>query len=174
MTILSVPRIYIKGKTAYKKQLGTLKPMGNAIKIAKRLRERLGTELIHIVDLDALAGKKTNYDIYDHLTFIMYVQVEVKPDPKLIKPLLAVGARVVIEMPTKLDLAQFEDNKRLLVGKITPRSKSSLDEVYDVYLDGESEAKVKELIKNKKRVFVNKDQNKKNTKVFGRIGPPEL
>ena len=174
MTILTVPRIYLKGKTAYKKQLGTLKPMGNAIKIAKRLRERLGIELIHIVDLDALAGKKTNYDIYDHLTFIMYVQVEVKPEPKMIKPLLAVGARAVVDIPTKLDLSQFKEHKRLLVGKITPRSKSSLDEVYDVYLDGESEAKVRELIKKKKRVFVNKDQNKKNTKVFGRIGPPEL
>lgn len=174
MSILSVPKIYVKGKTAYKKQLGTLKPMGNAIKIAKRLRERLGIELIHIVDLDALDGKKTNYDIYDHLTFIMYVQVEVKPDPKLIKPLLDVGARVIIDMPTKLDLSQFKEKKRLLVGRITPRSKCSLDEVYDVYLDGESETKLKELLKQKRRVFVNKEQNLKNTKVFGRIGPPEL
>jgi len=174
MTILNVPRIYVKGKTAYKKQLGTLKPMGNAIKIAKRLRERLGTELIHIVDLDALEGKKTNFDIYDHLTFIMYVQVEVKPDPKLIKPLLKVGARVVVDMPAKLDLSEFEENKRLLVGRITPRSKCNLDEVYDVYLDGDSETKLKDLIKKKRRVFVNKDQNTKNTRVFGRIGPPEL
>jgi len=174
MAIMDVPIIYLKGKKAYKKQLGTLKPMGNAIKIAKRLRERLGTELIHVVDLDALAGKKTNYDIYDHLTFIMYVQVEVMPEPRLIKPLLNIGARVVVDIPTKLDLSQFEDKKRLLVGKITPRSKASLTEVHDVYLDGESEAKLKELIKKKKRVFVNKDQNKKNANVFGRIGPPEF
>ncbi len=174
MSILSVPRIYLKGKTAYRKQLGTLKPMGNAIKIAKRLRERIGTELIHIVDLDALKGKKTNYSIYDHLTFIMYVQVEVKPEPKMIKPLLNVGARVVIDMPSKVELKQYEDKKRLLVGRITPRSKCSLEDVYDVYLDGESPLKLKELLKKKKRVFVNKGQNTKNTKVFGRIGPPEI
>jgi len=77
-------------------------------------------------------------------------------------------------MPAKLDLSEFEENKRLLVGRITPRSKCNLDEVYDVYLDGDSETKLKDLIKKKRRVFVNKDQNTKNTKVFGRIGPPEL
>ena len=174
MVTMEVPMVYLKGKKAYTKRLGTLKPMGSAIKIAKRLRERLGTELIHIVDLDALNGKKTNYDVYDHLTFIMYVQVEVKPDPKLIKPLLDVGARVVLEMPARLDLRQFSEKKRLLVGKITPRSKCKLDDVHDVYLDGESEAKAKELIKAKKRIFVNKGQNKKAKDVFGRIGPPEL
>ena len=59
--IMEVPIIYLKGKKAYTKRLGTLKPMGSAIKIAKRLKERLGTELVHIVDLDALKGKKTNY-----------------------------------------------------------------------------------------------------------------
>ena len=172
--IMEVPIIYLKGKKAYTKRLGTLKPMGSAIKIAKRLRERLGIELVHIVDLDALNGKRTNFDIYDHLTFIMYVQVEVKPDPKLIKPLLNIDARVVVELPTKLDLTQFEEKKRLIVGKITPRFKGSLDDVFDVYLDGESPSKVQELLKKKRRVFVNKDQNKKSTKVFGRIGPPEL
>ena len=172
--IMEVPIIYLKGKKAYTKRLGTLKPMGSAIKIAKRLQERLGTELVHIVDLDALNGKKTNYDIYDHLTFNMYVQVEVKADPKLIKPLLDIDARVVVELPTKLDLSQFEEKKRLLVGKITPRFKGSLDEVFDVYLDGESPAKVQELLRKKRRVFVNINQNKKSDKVFGRIGPPEL
>jgi uncharacterized protein related to proFAR isomerase len=171
---MEVPIIYLKGKKAYTKRLGTLKPMGSAIKIAKRLRERLGIELVHIVDLDALNGKRTNFDIYDHLTFIMYVQVEVKPDPKIIKPLLNIDARVVVELPTKLDLTQFEEKKRLIVGKITPRFKGSLDDVFDVYLDGESPSKVQELLKKKRRVFVNKDQNKKSTKVFGRIGPPEL
>jgi hypothetical protein len=172
--IMDVPLIYIKGKKAYTKRLGTLKPMGSAIKIAKRLQDRLGTELVHIVDLDALNGKKTNYDIYDHLTFNMYVQVEVKPDPKLIKPLLGIDARVVIELPAKLDLKQFSEKKRLLVGKITPRFRGTLDDVYDVYLDGESPAKVQELLRKKRRVFVNKNQNKKSTKVFGRVGPPEL
>ncbi len=172
--MLEVPLIYLKGKKAYKKKLGTLKPMGSAIKIAKKLKEQLGTELIHVVDLDALKGKKTNYDIYDHLTFSMYVQIEVKPDPKLIKPLLDLNARVVIELPTKLDLKQFEDKKRLLIGKITPRFRGSLDGVYDVYLDGDSPAKLRELLKKKKRVLVNRDQNKKRDRVFGRIGPPEL
>ena len=172
--IMEVPIIYLKGKKAYTKRLGTLKPMGSAIKIAKRLKERLGTELVHIVDLDALKGKKTNYDIYDHLTFSMYVQVEVKPDPKLIKPLLDIDARVVVDLPTKLDLKQFAEKKRLLVGRITPRFRGSLDDVYDVYLDGESPAKLRELIRKKRRVFVNINQNKKSTKVFGRIGPPEL
>ncbi|MCP4646652.1 MAG: hypothetical protein GY852_02810 [bacterium] len=171
---MEVPILYLQGKKAYTKRLGTLKPMGSAIKIAKRLRERLGTELVHIVDLDALNGKKTNYDIYDHLTFIMYVQVEVKPDPDLIKRLLKIDARVVIELPTKLDLKQFEEKKRLIVGKITPRFKGSLEDVHDVYLDGESPPKVQELLKKKRRVLVNKDQNKKSTKVFARIGPPEL
>ena len=171
---MDVQIIYLKGKKAYTKRLGTLKPMGSAIKIAKRLRERLGIELVHIVDLDALNGKRTNFDIYDHLTFIMYVQVEVKPDPKLIKPLLNIDARVVIDLPTKTDLTQFEEKKRLIVGKITPRFKGSLDDVFDVYLDGESPSKLQELLKKKRRVFVNKDQNKKSTKVFGRIGPPEL
>ena len=173
--IMEVPLIYLKGKKAYKKQLGSLKPLGSAIKIAKRLKERFGTELIHVVDLDALAGKKTNYDVYDHLTFIMYVQVEVKPDPKLIKPLLDIDARVVIELPAKgLDLTQFSPKKRLLVGKISPKYSGSVDDVFDVYVDGESEKKLKELIKMKKRVFVNGSQNQKNPQVFGRISPAEL
>jgi uncharacterized protein related to proFAR isomerase len=172
--ILSAPRIYIQGKKAYRKDLGTLRPMGSAIKVAKKLRERLGTELLHIIDLDAMKGNKSNYDIYDHLTFIMYIQVEVRPDPKMINPLLDMGARVVIELPTKLDLKQFADKKRLLVGKIAPNYKGSLDDVFDVYLDGESERKLKELQKKKKRVLVNKRQNAKNKKVFARIGSPEI
>lgn len=172
--IMEVPLIYLKGKKAYKKQMGSFKPLGSAIKIAKRLKERFGTELIHIVDLDALSGKKTNYDIYDHLTFIMYVQVEVKPDPKLIKPLLDIDARVVVDLPAKIDLTQFAQKKRLLIGRISPKYSGSLDDVFDIYLDGESDGKLKELLKKKKRVFVNGPENKKNTHVFGRISPAEL
>ncbi len=172
--IMSVPLIYVQGKKAYRKDLGTLRPMGSAIKIAKKLREKLGTELLHIVDLDAIKGKKTNYDIYDHLTFLMYVQVEVRPDPKIVGPLLDMGARVVIELPTKLDLKQYASKKRLLVGKITPKYKGSLDDVFDIYLDGDSHAKVTELQRKKRRVLVNLNQNKKSKNVFARIGPPEI
>jgi len=171
---LSAPLIYLQGKKAYRKDLGTLRPMGSAIKVAKKLRERLGTELLHIVDLDALKGKKTNYDIYDHLTFIMYVQVEVRPDPKMVGPLLQMGARVVVDLPTKLDLKQYASNKRLIVGKISPRYKGSLDDVFDVYLDGDSQARVSELQRKKRRVLVNTTQNKKSKNVFARIGPPEI
>lgn len=172
--ILSAPVIYIQGKKAYRKDLGTLRPMGSAIKVAKKLRERLGTELIHIVDLDALKGNKSNYDIYDHLTFIMYIQVEVRPDPKMINPLLDMGARVVIDLPTKLDLKQFAEKKRLLVGRMAPGYKGPIEDVFDIYLDGESEAKVKELMRKKKRVMVNKEQNAKSKNVFARIGAPEI
>lgn len=172
--MMDVPLIYVKGKKAYRRTMGTLRPMGAAIKVAKRLRETLGAQLIHIVDLDALSGKKSNYDIYDHLTFIMYVQVEVRPDPKLVKPLLDMGVRVVVDLPTKLDLSMFEEKKRLLVGRITPRYRGSLDDVFDVYLDGESGKKVAELIKKKKRVLVNRDENVKSNKVFGRIAPVEM
>jgi hypothetical protein len=172
--IMSAPLIYIQGKKAYRKDLGTLRPMGSAIKVAKKLRERLGTELLHIVDLDALKGNKSNYDIYNHLAFVMYIQVEVRPDAKMIRPLLEMGARVIIELPTKLNLNEFADKKRLIVGKILPSYKGSLDGVFDVYLDGESERKAKELQKKGRRVLVNKSQNAKNKEVFARIGAPEI
>jgi uncharacterized protein related to proFAR isomerase len=171
---MSVPLIYIQGKKAYRKDLGTLRPMGSAIKVAKKFRERLGTELLHIVDLDAMKGNRTNYDIYDHLTFAMYIQVEVRPDPKMVGPLLEMGARVVVALPTKLNLKQYADKKRLLVGKIAPRYRGSLEDVFDVYVDGESNAKVGELIRKKRRVIVNLNENRKAKGVFARIGPPDI
>jgi hypothetical protein len=171
---MDAPRIYVQGKKAYRRELGTMRPMGSAIKVAKKLREKLGTELLHIIDLDALKGKRTNYDIYDHLTFVMYIEVEVKPDPKLVGPLLEMGARVVVDLPTKLDLKQYAEKKRLLVGKIAPSYRGSLDGVFDVYLDGDSQARVSELQRKKRRVLVNTTQNKKSKNVFARIGPPEI
>lgn len=119
-------------------------------------------------------GKRTNYDIYDHLTFIMYVEVEVRPEPGMIKPLLDVNARVVVPLSSGLDLSKFAEKKRLLIGKITPRYKGSLEDVHDIYLDGESESLVKEMIKSGKRVIVNKGQNKGVENVFGRIYEPDL
>jgi hypothetical protein len=172
--MMDVPLIYVRGKKAYRKDLGTLRPMGSAIKVAKKLKERLGTELLHIVDLDAMGGSRANYDIYDHLTFVMYIQVEVRPDPRMVGPLLEMGARAVIELPTKLNLKQYAGKKRLLVGKISPKYRGSLDDVFDVYLDGESLARVRELQRKKRRVLVNRTQNTKNKKVFARIGPPEI
>ena len=154
--------------------MGTLKPIGSAIKVAKKLKEEYGAQLIHIVDLDAMNGKRVNYDVYDHLTFLMYIEVEVRPEPAMIKPLLDINARVVVPLPSKLDLSQFAEQKRLLVGKMSPRYKGSTDDVYDIYLDGESEETVKELMRKGKRVIVNAEQNKNVKGVFARVAEPQL
>jgi uncharacterized protein related to proFAR isomerase len=174
MTTMEAPLIYIKGKRAHIMAMGTLKPIGSAIKVAKKLKEEYGAQLIHIVDLDALNGKRVNYDVYDHLTFLMYIEVEVRPEPAMIKPLLDINARVVIPLPSKLDLSQFGEQRRLIVGKMSPRYKGSVEGVYDIYLDGESEETVKELMKKGKRVLVNAEQNKGVKGVFARIAEPQL
>ena len=174
MSTMEAPLIYLKGKSAHVMAMGTLKPIGSAIKVAKKLKEEYGAQLIHIVDFDALNGNRVNYDVYDHLTFLMHIEVEVRPEPAMIKPLLDINARVVIPLPTKLDLSQFAEQKRLLVGKMSPRYKGPVDGVFDIYLDGESEETVKELMKKGKRVLVNAEQNKGAKGVFARIAEPQL
>ncbi|MEM4272029.1 MAG: hypothetical protein QXH30_00385 [Candidatus Bilamarchaeaceae archaeon] len=171
---IETPIIYIKGKRAHVMAMGALKPIGSAIKVAKRLKQECGTELIHFVDLDALNGKRVNYDVYDHLTFLMYVEVEVRPEPSMIKPLLEMNARVVVPLPSKIDLSQFAGHRRLLVGKMPPSYKGPVDGVFDIYLDGEAEATAKKLIKMGKRVLVNAAENKGVKGVFARIADPRL
>src|SRR3990167_2673438 len=116
--MLKAKLVYLKDKQFFEK-VGTLRLVGKPIETAKKLKDQ-GFELLHIIDLDAQRGIETNFDVYDKLTYLMHVQVECDRE-EFIERLLGINARVVIILPTKLDLKKFKDKNRLLVGKINIR-----------------------------------------------------
>ncbi|MGB9719611.1 MAG: hypothetical protein ACPL06_03395 [Candidatus Anstonellales archaeon] len=135
-----------------------LKLVGNPVSKAKELRER-GIKLLHIKDADIKT--MNNFDIYDKLTYIINVQVEAPCDGKIIKRLLEVKARVVVELPCAL-LEKFKESKKLLVGKVRDWGNTDgIEFVNDVIVFSESEIEKVERLgkrvlfwgKSKKKVF---------------------
>jgi phosphoribosylformimino-5-aminoimidazole carboxamide ribonucleotide (ProFAR) isomerase len=150
--MLKIPLIYLKDKQAFRKEDGTLKIIGKPADLARDWKKE-GVKLIHIIDMDAMNGNTTNFDVYDTLTYIMNVQVEGANTEKMIAKLLNVDARVIIELPTKLNLSKFSEKKRLMVGKITD-AKDMSNDVYDIYYPGTDEKTAEKLLKTKRRIIL--------------------
>ena len=158
--MLEVPLIYIKDKQAFRKIGGTLKILGNAVEIARKLSAKY--KLIHVIDLDLEKGITTNFDIYDKLTYFVNIQVECN-DEKIAERLLNLKARVVVKLPTKLPLEKW--NERLLVGVI--KNSEDAAGVHDVILMNPTIEKIKKY--KEKRIMVFKEKWDKKTDVWAVI-----
>ncbi len=164
--MLKAKLIYIKDKQVFEKN-ATLRLVGKPLDVAKKLKEE-GIELLHIIDVDAQKGLETNFDVYDKLTYLINIELECESE-KFVERLLCINARVVIALPTKLNLKKFADKKRLLVGKIEGDYDGSADDVYDLIIENATLASVKKFSKLKKRVLVYKKDYKKEMEIFGII-----
>ncbi|MBU0585971.1 hypothetical protein KJ780_00510 [Candidatus Micrarchaeota archaeon] len=141
-------RIILRDKLVFKEEQGTLRQTGKALDLLQNISNDTG--ILHIVDLNAKNGNMTNFDLYDHLTYKVNIEVECAPKEELVKKLFLLGARTVLELPCKLDLQKFNEKRRLLVGK----TDGKVDErVHDYYLESDDLEKVKELSK-KGRVLI--------------------
>lgn len=143
---------------------GTLSIIGNPVDVAKKLSEK--TKLIHIIDLDALKGSATNLDIYDKLTFFVNIEVECASDEGLIKKLLAVKSRVVVRLPA--ELSKFQEQKRLLVGKVSQDYEGDTSAVHDLVIEDAKEGIVKKF-PDKRVIVYRKDLEKTKESVWGVI-----
>lgn len=148
----------LKDKQFFAREGGRIKLAGNPIALAKKLIET-GVKLLHIEDADIRA--MGNFDIYDKLTYIINIEVEAPCDEKIIKKLLGVRARVVVELPCA-KLEKFKESKKLLVGKIKSwEDVEGIDFVNDVIVFSESDIEKAEGLgkrvlfwgKTKKKVF---------------------
>ncbi len=136
--MIRIPLIYVKDKQAFVKENGILRLLGNTVKVAQRMKKE-GFILIHIIDLDALKGIETNFDVYDKLTYFINIQVECGEHPSFIEKLIDVKARVVIPLPSKLDLKRYSTAKKLLVGKIGRDYRGDAEEVHDIIIEEPTE-----------------------------------
>jgi len=166
---MEIPLIYLKDKQAFVKKQKTMRFIGKPIDIAKKLKDK-GYILLHIVDLDAKKGMETNFDVYDKLTFFINIEVECGEKEHFIKRLLEIKARVVIDLPSEINLAKFAKQKRLLVGKIKKGYSGDAKQVHDVILEKPDE----ELISRfRKRRLILYDYKGKE-KVWGVISSLKL
>ena len=146
--------ILLKDKQVFSKDKGIMRLLGKPIDIAKKLKKE-GIELLHIVDSDAANGLRTNFDVYDKLTYCINIEVECGENEELIEKLLKINARVVLTLPAKkIDIRKFADKKRLLVGKIDSKFDGDVEEVYDVIIENATIESVKKFAKLKKRVLI--------------------
>jgi len=165
--LLVIPVIYVKDKQAFRKEGSILRLLGKPGDVAKTFKEK-GFRLLHIIDLDALAGLSTNLDIYDSLTYFINVQVECAPVDALVKKLLSLRCRVVLP-PSQLDLSEIKE-KNLLVAKISKDSKQPLDDFHDVIIEDADADSVEKFKSMGKRVILFKeDKEKINEQIWGVI-----
>jgi uncharacterized protein related to proFAR isomerase len=154
---LEIPIIYIKDKQAFTKKDGTLRLLGNPVFLAKEYAKQ-GTKLIHMIDEDAKKGLAVNLDVYDKLTYFINVEVECGEHVSIIKKLLSMKARVVLRLPTKIDLKKWKDRERLLVGIVDPDYQGKAEGVHDVIIEGADEEIIKKYRKLKKRIIVHENE----------------
>ncbi len=153
--------IFIKDKQAFTKEKGVLRLIGNPITTTKRLKEQ-GITLLHIIDIDAQKGLKTHFDIYDKLTYLINIEVDEIKNVEFIEKLLEINARVVLRLPTKLDLKKWKDKIGFLVAKLKDiKDIKGIGAVRDVILENPNELLVAELKKLKKRIIIYKKDYEK-------------
>jgi len=165
---MEVPLFFLKGKQAFREELGSLRLLGNAPQLVKKLSAEYA--LFHIVDMDALRGNKGNFDLYDHLTYFTHVQVECKPDQKLVEALLGFEARVVVDMPSPLDFEKFGKRKSLIIGRVKPGFQEPLPPLREFILDGKDDELARRILSEDKRLFVLREHYPKGfRRAFGSI-----
>ncbi|MDD2655891.1 MAG: hypothetical protein PHQ80_04470 [Candidatus ainarchaeum sp.] len=152
---MDVPSFYLKGKQAFRMELGSMRQLGNAAQLVRSLSEEYA--LFHVVDLDALKGNKSNFDLYDHLTYFTHVQVECKPDSKLISALLKMEVRVVVDLPSAIDFEKFGKKKTLVVGKVKPGFAEPFPPLREIIIDGKDDELARRILNEDKRLFVKKE-----------------
>lgn len=151
--VLEIPVIYVKDKQAFAKKDGILRLLGNPVFVAKDFAKK-GIKLIHIIDEDAKKGMATNLDVYDKLTYFINVEVECGEHEQIIEKLLGMKARVVIRLPTKLDLKKWKEHERLLVGKVGSDYSGKAEGVHDVIVEEADEEIVRRFMDLSKRVII--------------------
>ncbi|MFH2106846.1 MAG: HisA/HisF-related TIM barrel protein [Candidatus Micrarchaeota archaeon] len=129
---LKIPVMYVKDKQAFTMRREVLKLIGKPIDLAKKMKED-GVKLIHIIDLDAEKGNTTNFDMYNKITYFLNIEIETNNE-KAIHQLLGIRCRIVVKLPSKLDLGKLE--KRLLVGRVDSKDIDTR-KVYDVIVNKE-------------------------------------
>ena len=163
-----IPKFILKDKQAFDSDGISL--IGEPVAHTKNLFDD-GFKLIHICDTGALKGLSTNMDVYDKLTYFVNIQVECAPKEALIRKLLSVKARVVIDQAesNKLDFSAFEE-KKLLVMKANSKSAVTTD-FHDVIIDSQNPAILLEHFeKQGKRIIVYiSEVNKRKLKCWGQI-----
>ncbi|MEW6528990.1 MAG: hypothetical protein AB1391_03820 [Candidatus Micrarchaeota archaeon] len=145
-------RMIIRDKTAFAEESGVLKQIGKPIDIINSIAKDI--KLIHVVDLNAKLGNTTNFDLYNHMTYKINIEVEMPPKERIIKKLLDMKARVVLDLPCALNLKKFSENIRLLVGLVKKEERE--ENVFDYYIKTDDVELLKVLTKNKtkKRVLL--------------------
>ncbi len=159
--------LILKDKQFFELQDGSLRLLGPAVEIAKHLKKE-GFELLHIIDHDAERGVETNFDVYDKLTYIINVEVECEK-VHFIKRLIALNVRVVVSLPSAINLTEFKDKKRLLVGKIRDSNfDGSIGDVHDIIVERASSSfdLIKKYEKLGKRVIIYKRDFEKKMEPF--------
>jgi hypothetical protein len=87
-------RLCLRGKSFYSFFNSSLRKAGPAIEVARGI----DADLLHIIDKDLEKGVGKNLDIYDALTRMMYIQVEM-PKIRFLKELYAMDVRVAFIPP---------------------------------------------------------------------------
>ncbi len=134
MKTIRIPLIYLKDKQAFLKHKGTMRLIGNPVETARKLKDK-GYILIHIVDLDAENGMETNFDVYDKMTYFINIEVECGRNERFIGRLLKIKSRVVVGLPSKIDLKKWSGDRRLLVGRIGKDYTGKAEDVHDLILE---------------------------------------
>lgn len=167
---MDVPVLCVKGKQAFREELGSLRLLGNAARLVRSLSDEYA--LFHIIDLDALKGNRTNFDLYDHFTYFTHVQVEVKPEEKLISALLEMEARAVVDLPSSLDFEKFGKKKSLIIGMVKPGFAGPFPPIREIILDGKDDELARRILSEDKRLFVKKEFYPKGfRRAFGLLFP---
>ncbi len=161
-----IPLLYLKDKQVFRDR-GLLQMLGKPTDIMKRLAGN-GYQLVHIVDLDAIAGSSTNLDTYNKLTYFINVQVEFGDRTEFIKKVLTFKCRVVLNPETSIDLAKLTE-KKLMVALVKD-STSNVNEFHDVIIENADSKSVKHYNSLGKRVLIyEKDKEKVKGDVWGII-----
>jgi len=150
---LRIPFFCVKDKQAYRMEKGDMRMAGNPAQLCRDLAGK-GAKLIHIVDMDAKRGQTGNMDIYDSLTYFVNIQVECSAKKEMLEKLFTLKARVVLELPAKLDLSLLKEHERLVVGSFGPSYKGEAEGVHDVIIEGADDAAVERFAELGKRVIV--------------------
>ncbi|MBI5227566.1 hypothetical protein HY988_03180 [Candidatus Micrarchaeota archaeon] len=161
-----IPLLYLKDKQVFRDR-GLLQMLGKPTDIMKKLAGD-GYQLVHIVDLDAIAGSSTNLDTFDKLTYFINVQVEFGDRVEFIKKVLNLKCRVVLSPSTSIDLSKLTE-KKLLVAKVDD-SKSNVDQFHDVIIENADSKSIKHYNDQGKRVLIyEKDKEKVKGEIWGII-----